>query len=1161
MPSSTAWRRPPGTSGVRFPSPTRPGRDAIERLSPEPLYYRGTSMSANYLNNYNSGDGLGLFLGPENNLGADFASSQRFRVDQTKEARVDHDLTSRDSYHSSLNGHISHDRYRSQSSKEGEDSRGRARGHQRSGSNIDTLADVALAASPTFGNGSPHTPHTSWSARPNTNSFDHGWQERPAKRARSEKIPSPEWLRRDSRPATSYDSTQRSISHADAELLLNLAHPRMLVPLQTPRSYNYIHRSPSYTRLSASTTTSEEGQIPPGELGTLQESPIELNGHTEPQENSFDHTHIGEPPQRMVRHLLKVAEGQDLKPIEQNEDADPPMSNVPGKAEMEAKEESLIGDENHNIFSEFAEDQQVLDEAGFQRLESPTPKKTRRVKPTTEATSCAGCHLLQSNDPTASDDASTFWISCNGCKMWYHSACAGFKDKKEAQSVDKFICPNCEAEHGPTTYVRKSSRARTAIDYAGLNEGVVKTSTDTPGHHYIQPIKEGKITFAPDDFARIRPEYVTLEYFEKTDGMKRPVVIPATWNPRWGVQQVGEATTDGVEEPVETIDPVTGNTAPSLGEWDPTQEEVLDCDQDLLEMIMPRDLTVRKVSELYGPEERLDVIEVKSQQQGEKNWNMRRWADYYESTGDKIIRNVISLEVSHSRLGRLIRRPKIVRDLDLQDSVWPLESQYGVDFPKVQFYCLMSVADCYTDFHIDFGGSSVYYHILKGKKTFCFIPPEDKNLKLYQDWCNSDTQDSTFLGNLTGDCSRVDLSEGDTMLIPAGWIHSVWTPEDSLVIGGNFLTRQNYAMQIKIANVERDTKVQRKFRYPHFQKIMWFTAINYLEDDPIPQEVLEDFQSDPEYSFLRAQPIWHEFGDLVNDAEPGSDRFNARFYSKSEIEGLPALRDYLYRTALIAGGIHVPGVTADTVKNVKRSIPKGAADPLDTIKTFGVWCAWKMGNVLAPEFTQPDPLTTTQLGEKLEKPKQSQPSRIPPERASTRVASLSEHARTAQEAKTSTPKRSMSSGAYDSDESKKPRSAPKTSGLGPKRVACDACRKRRIRCRHKEEADGSNPQSPDLPRARTSSNLSTNGTRPDMMPIDPSLLESSTAASVYPDLNNDEIPTSVAAQDALATMSAQQGEGSVDGSGTGTANKKGRTKACDECRKSKVRCHVRHSLR
>jgi hypothetical protein len=29
----------------------------------------------------------------------------------------------------------------------------------------------------------------------------------------------------------------------------------------------------------------------------------------------------------------------------------------------------------------------------------------------------------------------------------------------------------------------------------------------------------------------------------------------------------------------------------------------------------------------------------------------------------------------------------------------------------------MSVAGCYTDFHIDFGGTSVWYHIFKGEKV------------------------------------------------------------------------------------------------------------------------------------------------------------------------------------------------------------------------------------------------------------------------------------------------------------------------------------------------------------------------------------------------------------------------------------------------------------
>ena len=37
--------------------------------------------------------------------------------------------------------------------------------------------------------------------------------------------------------------------------------------------------------------------------------------------------------------------------------------------------------------------------------------------------------------------------------------------------------------------------------------------------------------------------------------------------------------------------------------------------------------------------------------------------------------------------------------------------------PRVQKYVLMSVAGAFTDFHVDFGGTSVWYHVLRGAKT------------------------------------------------------------------------------------------------------------------------------------------------------------------------------------------------------------------------------------------------------------------------------------------------------------------------------------------------------------------------------------------------------------------------------------------------------------
>lgn len=39
----------------------------------------------------------------------------------------------------------------------------------------------------------------------------------------------------------------------------------------------------------------------------------------------------------------------------------------------------------------------------------------------------------------------------------------------------------------------------------------------------------------------------------------------------------------------------------------------------------------------------------------------------------------------------------------------------------------MSVQDCFTDFHIDFGGTSVWYHILRGAKVSSGINSQERH--------------------------------------------------------------------------------------------------------------------------------------------------------------------------------------------------------------------------------------------------------------------------------------------------------------------------------------------------------------------------------------------------------------------------------------------------
>lgn len=877
----------------------------------------------------------------------------------------------------------------------------------------------------------------------------------------------------------------------------------------------------------------------------------------------------------------------------------------------EASHEEVENNESRTIHGALGNQVQAMDENLTAEAEN-TEKYTREVDKNANSASdvsitegqlrpaivtaaiCASCKFGRNSPAIENDSNATSWISCDGCKSWFHFACAGFKNDREVRSVDKYRCRKCRPLYGSTTYVRKSSRAHSAIDYAGLHQGVIKTSDERPEHHYIKPIKDGRITFLPENFARMRPELVTIEYFEKGTGMKEPIVIPACFNPRPKTCETSNSA--ATRQPNDASPPNPLDDDDVAGDWFSRHTEpemVLDQGQDALDMVIPQGLTVRQVAELYGQDEKVEVIDVKSQNGENKKWNMRRWAEYYENPNNKVVRNVISLEVSQSKLGRLIRRPQIVRDLDLQDSVWPEDLLAKGEYPRVQFYCLMSVADCFTDFHIDFGGSSVFYHILKGKKTFLFIPPKEKHLKKYEEWCMSPAQNWTFLGDQTKECYRVDLSEGDTMLIPAGWIHAVWTPEDSLVIGGNFLTRLNYGMQLRVAQVEKATGVARKFRYPHFQKLHWYTALHYLEDDPIPKNVKELLHAGG--TFVRHQPAHHEFDLWGENSRPGVENYHIRYYSQPELDGLPDLTRYLLRTALIDIGSISDGISAETRNAVKKSIPGGHGEPLDVLKTFAAWCAWKRGNEPIPHWAYPDAEPETLAPDKLSAAATRKLDREAALQAPRRQSVRMQSQQAASEVLQGSPGGALSLiGNAQNDVTqvstpkKRRTSSGGTHGTSHRKTACESCRKRRRACKHKDQVASS------IPSARTETMESVSTDLGATLPNPNSSLEpdandgqdstlSTTSNSRTSESNDENLglipePSSIAhfndgcdhqavglasqstlvAEPAVSTFPKVEGSmpaiinTSLDSLSGNSMLARPRHKACDECRKSKV---------
>ncbi|PRD23969.1 UNVERIFIED_CONTAM: kdm7a [Trichonephila clavipes] len=279
---------------------------------------------------------------------------------------------------------------------------------------------------------------------------------------------------------------------------------------------------------------------------------------------------------------------------------------------------------------------------------------------------------------------------------------------------------------------------------------------------------------------------------------------------------------------------------------------------------MPSDsFTVSDVMDYIGPNFPLDVIDVARQEN--IRMPMSEWVEYFNSPVRNKVYNVISLEFSKTRLSDLVKPPSIVQKLSWVENYWPKNSETHTPYcPQVMKYCLMSAQDSYTDFHIDFGGTSVWYHILRfcknnyfkgkkfemkclfidkwkmdfgrerffiflGEKIFFLIQPTPANLALYEHWMASSNQSETFFGDQVDVCYQMTLTQGQTLFIPTGWIHAVLTPDDSLVFGGNFLHSLNIPVQLHIHEMEKRINTPEKYKFPTFETVHWFAAPNILE--------------------------------------------------------------------------------------------------------------------------------------------------------------------------------------------------------------------------------------------------------------------------------------------------------------------------------------------
>ncbi|CAD5222081.1 unnamed protein product [Bursaphelenchus xylophilus] len=296
--------------------------------------------------------------------------------------------------------------------------------------------------------------------------------------------------------------------------------------------------------------------------------------------------------------------------------------------------------------------------------------------------------------------------------------------------------------------------------------------------------------------------------------------------------------------------------------------------QDILGIKIP-DVSYEDVVNLIQPFTKIDVFDHSTEKT--KNMLVKTVAEEMVKPADNRLGplNMLSLEVSYHKLGELVEPPRLVRELDWAKYIFPKEFEHR-QYSKVEKYAIFTMARSYTDFHIDFAGTSVWYHVKKGLKYFFLIEPSLENLQIFEEHKNayhSGVHVGFFGDVITGKCTCIKLTAGQTLILPSGWIHAVYTPEDSLVFGGNFLHSFSIPTQIEVRGQETRGQVQKKFTYYCYDQTLWYYAAHVVERALGKKYVRLIKRSEYDSILIRLAEHPEEFANCCYDIQLNKDEF------------------------------------------------------------------------------------------------------------------------------------------------------------------------------------------------------------------------------------------------------------------------------------------------
>ena len=360
-----------------------------------------------------------------------------------------------------------------------------------------------------------------------------------------------------------------------------------------------------------------------------------------------------------------------------------------------------------------------------------------------------------------------FMIECFACKEWFHGDCVGVFEK-DAEFIEEYYCRTCQALCG-------SSKLK---------------------------IGEAKRSYKPEEFELIEHPAIKNFYQALDDTSFLNSSHIATYLAS-GTSFTSEFVFDSaLQKPI-----VIENTE-GLG------------------LIVPPIKCSKHVESYLGPHHVLNIHDLLENE--ERMVKLTEWTSHFDDPENLENTSIVDkIDITGTKLNRMIKSPRILKQFDLVESSWP-KSNSNEDFmfekPKQSLFLSMGDSCSFVDFQIGMVGGAVWFYNIFGSRTVYLVPPTDENLKIYEERAKINNFDNRFFGDLANACYKLETREGEFIIIPGGWIFSSYINSKSIALMGEFCNVFSLPIHVQCFELQKRLKSLNTLRYPRFEVLVWCAA-------------------------------------------------------------------------------------------------------------------------------------------------------------------------------------------------------------------------------------------------------------------------------------------------------------------------------------------------